>query len=117
MAPQYHIAYEADMKKIELVDLVRIRRPSPKYRVDPIFEMYGLPPYHCDLNAIEYIWSIIKRRTANRNVDQRAAEIRNRTIQAVSSVTVDEWKNAMTHVKRLERGSWERDHFMDDEIK
>jgi hypothetical protein len=45
------------MTKTELLQLVRIQRPAPKYVIDSIFQEHGhetirLLPYHCDLNRI-----------------------------------------------------------------
>ncbi|KAJ8884352.1 hypothetical protein PR048_016209 [Dryococelus australis] len=39
-------------------------------------EVVRLPPYHCNLDAIEYIWNIAKFRVAKSNVSQRADQIK-----------------------------------------
>jgi hypothetical protein len=48
------------MTKTELLQLVLIQRPPPKYVIDSTFqeddhETIRLFAYHCDLNAIEFI--------------------------------------------------------------
>ncbi|PSN31296.1 hypothetical protein C0J52_28398 [Blattella germanica] len=65
------ISFEEKMTKAELIHIVRTERPIPKYYIDSLFHEHGhetirLPPYHCDLNAIEYIWNIAKTQVAQR---------------------------------------------------
>ena len=57
------ISFSEDMMKSELLEIVRFRKPTPTYKVDTIFKEKGhevirLPPYHCNLNAIEYVWNL-----------------------------------------------------------
>ena len=51
--------------KAELLSLIRLSNPKPKYVVDEIAKTFGhevvrLPPYHCELNPIELCWSQVK---------------------------------------------------------
>lgn len=61
------IIHSPDALKVELLELVKLNTPKFKtYKFDAVVQKHGfqvlrLPPYHCDLNAIEYIWSDIKR--------------------------------------------------------
>lgn len=75
--------------------------------------MVRLPPYHCDLNAIEFMWSLLKRRVASSNVGQEAAQIVKLTEEAFSSITPEDWKKQCEHVKNLEDQFYERDGCMD----
>ena len=52
---------------------VKQYKSDPRYRIDQLFKEAGhtvlrLPPYHCDLNPIELIWSQLKRYVAANNV-------------------------------------------------
>ncbi|KAJ8890269.1 hypothetical protein PR048_009777 [Dryococelus australis] len=60
-------------RKSELLVKVRLHQQPPIYTVDKLFTSQGptvirLLPYYCDLNRIEYIWSMVKSRVANKNV-------------------------------------------------
>jgi hypothetical protein len=76
-----NIIYEEEMTKTELLQIVRIQRPPPKYVIDSIFQEQGhetirLHPYHCDLNAIEFIWNASKTKVTHKNVGQGAADFK-----------------------------------------
>lgn len=56
------IQYPEKALKRELIALIRLSNPQPKYTVDEIAKTFGhevvrLPPYHCELNPIELCWS------------------------------------------------------------
>ncbi|KAJ8722270.1 hypothetical protein PYW08_004672 [Mythimna loreyi] len=74
-----------------------------------------LPPYNCDLNPIEYIWNLIKRRVADKNVKQLESEIESITLEAVASITKEDWVKEINHVKRIEQEYWQREIFEDDD--
>jgi hypothetical protein len=110
-----NINYEEKMTKTEQLQLVRIQRPPPKYVTDSIsqehrHETIRLPPYHCDLNAKEFIWNIVKTKVAHKNVGQTAADIQNLMTQVIENINVENWKSAISHVKKIEADYWARDH-------
>ena len=110
------------MTKVELLQIVKANRPAPEYRVDSLLKQHGhtilrLPPYHCDLNPIEYIWSIVKHRVAFRNVSSNIKEIWNKTECAANSVTVQEWKNGCKHVIGLESKYRTSDGLLESEVE
>ncbi|CAG4981667.1 unnamed protein product [Colias eurytheme] len=51
-----------------------------------------LPPHHCDLNAIELIWSLAKRRVAEKNINREKAEIPKLIEKAFGSITSNDWR-------------------------
>lgn len=117
-----NIAYEHEMTKSELLQLVRTRRPSPKYYIDGVLEKHGhevvrLPPYHCELNAIEFVWNMVKRRVAEKNVVQHAADIEQLATNAINSITAEEWRKAILHVRETEKQYWESDIIMEHEME
>ena len=91
------IRFEADVTKPELLQLVRVNRPPTKYAIDSLFEEHGhetvrLPPYHCELNAIEFIWNMVKLKVAQSNVSQSATEIKNLVDEAIGQISAQDWR-------------------------
>ncbi|KAH9638425.1 hypothetical protein HF086_007732 [Spodoptera exigua] len=69
------IHFEETWTKAVLFGIIKENKGQPTYVVDELLkrhnhEVLRLPPYHCDLNPIEKIWSLVKRRVAEKNVDQ-----------------------------------------------
>ncbi|XP_035216204.1 uncharacterized protein LOC118189628 [Stegodyphus dumicola] len=68
------ICCDPKMRKAELFNVIECNRPKKViYKIDNIIKENGhhvvrLPPYHCDLNKIEYVWSSVKRLNRERNV-------------------------------------------------
>ena len=66
-----------------------------KYKVDEFLKKKGhevlrLPPYHCDLNPIEFIWGILKNRVAINNTTFKLEAESQRVQQEFSNVTETE---------------------------
>lgn len=116
---QNNIEFPLDAKKCELLDIIRRKKSTPTFAVDEFLKSAGhtvarLPPYHCDLNPIEYIWSTVKRRVAENNVAQSNADIEQLTKEAFASVTGDEWKKVCGHVDELRSSYWVNDALVDE---
>lgn len=85
--------------------LVKKHKPEPVYYIDELLGEYGhtvvrLPPYHCDLNPIELIWAMVKKRIAQKNIcGQDVAKLAE---EAFQSITVEEWKGCVDHVIKIE---------------
>ncbi|KAG8238291.1 hypothetical protein J437_LFUL017046 [Ladona fulva] len=68
------IAYPERSFKIELLRIVNsVREKYTSYEVDELAKERNIvvcrsPPYHCELNAIEMVWSQLKRHIASNNV-------------------------------------------------
>ena len=82
-------------------------------------EKYGhtilrLPPYHCELNPIEMIWSQIKGHVARENRTFKVNDVKELLIQGIQNVSAENWKNCINHVTTKEREMWEIDGLMDD---
>lgn len=110
------------LMKTELYELIKIHKPlSPKYYIDELAKTYGheilrLPPYHCDLNPTELIWSQIKNYVATNNKDFNIKSIQMLFDEALHKVTDIDWKNAIRHVVDIEQSYWQKDHIVDIEI-
>lgn len=108
-----------NMRKAELLELVNKLSITKTYYVDELLKQHGhtvvrLPPYHCDLNPIELIWSVAKRKVAMNNVDQKNANIENLLRTAFAEITPDVWEKECNHVLKLGDKMWENDGLMDD---
>lgn len=72
----HDIPYEETMLKKRLLELARLNKPPPSFVIDQLIRSHGhevlrLPPYHPELNAIEFIWSQLKTTVRQRNVTFR----------------------------------------------
>lgn len=109
-----NISFDQMMTKPELYHIIRINKPEKKNVVDELLREHGhevvrLPPYHCDLNPIEYIWNLVKQRVADKNIDQSERLIEKLTREAIQSISVEDWKKEVNHVQRLEKEYWVKD--------
>lgn len=101
------IHYEDYYTVQELLVLVRDHKPDPIYEADEMLREHGhevlrLPPYHCDLNPIELIWSSAKRKIASKNIGRSAAEVEKIIKEAFDSITSEHWKKMTDHVLHIE---------------
>ncbi|CAH2088518.1 unnamed protein product [Euphydryas editha] len=74
-------------------------------------------PYHYDLNPIEKIWSLVKRRVADKNVAQEPEQIIELTAAAFASITAGDWRIQCDHVKNIEDQYFKNDQLIDEEME
>ncbi|KAF8783184.1 hypothetical protein HNY73_013381 [Argiope bruennichi] len=79
-------------------------------------EVIRIPPYHCDLNAIEFVWSSVKRIIKERNVtdDLSLDNLKSLLQTAITEVTSAEWAAHCKHVEKLENNYWKKDGQLED---
>lgn len=116
------IEFTDDMTKAVLLELVKKHKPIPVYEIDRILEEHGhtiqrLPPYHCDLNSIELIWSLAKRKFAEKNINREKKEIPRLIEEAFTSITSDDWKKECNHVKNVENKYREQDYIIENYLE
>ncbi|CAC5386354.1 unnamed protein product [Mytilus coruscus] len=75
-----NVHYDKKMKKTELLDLVKQKKPQPRYIIDDLasangHEILRTPPYHCELNPIEMVWSYLKGYVARHNSSCKKKDI------------------------------------------
>ncbi|XP_047024143.1 uncharacterized protein LOC124633092 [Helicoverpa zea] len=105
-----NIAFEQDMKKIELYDLIKKNKEKYiSYKVDDILQPYGikvirLPPYHPELNPIEDVWGILNNYIASHNVDQNVTEIMKLINESLSQIDEGVWSNTCRHIRYSHQG-------------
>lgn len=115
------LSYLPSMIRAQLYEIIKEHKEAPIYEADQMLEAHGhkvarLPPYHCDLNAIEFMWSLVKRRVASKNVAQCANDIVKFTEDAFKSITAEDWQKQCEHVRHIEDKFREKDGCMDAEI-
>ncbi|CAG4974205.1 unnamed protein product [Colias eurytheme] len=100
-----NIEFTVHNTKPELYLLIKNHKVPKKYIMDKLaehgHEVVRLPPYNCDLNPIEYIWNLVKQRVSDKNVEQLESRIETITLEALQSITPDDWKKEVNHVKKL----------------
>nr|CAH7720963.1 unnamed protein product [Callosobruchus chinensis] len=118
------INHDPTARKFELFELVLLHRPPPEqknYVVDRIIREHGLtplrtPPYMCELNPIELAWAKLKFIVRSYNItgDFNITRLKEITVEAMSSISMDYWKKICQHVKDIEDQFWEHDRMMEE---
>lgn len=108
------ISYEDYLSREELLVLAKENKQAPVYQVDELLKRHGhevlrLPPYHCDLNAIELVWSLAKRKVASKNIGLSAEDMAKLIEESFNSITPEDWKKNTDHVIHVEEQYKKRD--------
>jgi transposase len=90
---------------------------SQSFKIDILAAQSGhnilhLPPYHCDLNPIELVWSYVKKHLAKNN-PQPLRNIPDAAKVIMASVTPEMWQKYCDHVVRIENEYWAKDVVVD----
>ena len=114
-----HIAFDEDMLKVELLQLVKQHQRAPVYVVDEMAKQRGhevlrLAPYNCDLNPIELIWAQVKGYVRQHNKTGQMSSIQDLVAAAVDQVTPSMWASCCDHVSKTEEMYWKSDCIMDE---
>ncbi|XP_063215599.1 uncharacterized protein LOC134527137 [Bacillus rossius redtenbacheri] len=115
------ITCDSSIRKVTLLDLLAQHRPKEKiFRVDKLLKQHGhkvlrLPPYMCDLNAIERTWAKIKQHVRERNVSGELSlqALLKLTTDGVENVSKDDWEGYVRHVEEIEDYYWKKDCVME----
>ncbi|KAH6932412.1 hypothetical protein HPB50_005355 [Hyalomma asiaticum] len=78
-------------------------------------EVVRLPPYHCELNPTELVWSQVKAYVASKNTDFKLDSVEKLLLEGITGVTLQNWFQDCTHVIRLEDEAWEGWHYRQTE--
>ena len=68
-----------------------------------------LPPYQCDSNPIEIVWSQIKQYTKARNTTFKIKDADVLMREAITHVTAEQLDNYCQHVLKVEKEMWRLD--------
>lgn len=74
-----------------------------------------LPPYHCDLNPIELVWSQAKRKIGSKNIGIPASDMENLIKYCFNTVTSNDWKKYVDHILNIENKYKVKDGILDNE--
>lgn len=74
-----------------------------------------LPPYHCELNPIELVWSKVKQLVKANNTSFKTVDVQHLLHESMDRVTPEDWQNFISHVKTEEQKLWSID-FISDEL-
>ena len=113
------IEYPERALKHELLSLIKLSNPKPKYVIDEMAKTAGhevvrIPPYHCELNPIELCWSQVKRYIKEHNKEFTLTDANRLIYDGFNKVGTDEWKKNIKHVKNAEEYYWEADNLQED---
>lgn len=72
-----------------------------------------LPPYHCDLNSIEMIWSSMKRHVAEHNIGKSDAEMPRLVADAFNKISTAVAKT-LCPCKEYWKGVLKKDAYLDE---
>lgn len=71
--------------------------------------MLRLPPYHPDLNPIENVWGVLKRRIGSENVSQCPAAVEQLIDRHFKDSSKELWKNTCEKIRKTEQEYLRRD--------
>ncbi|RVE51206.1 hypothetical protein evm_004171 [Chilo suppressalis] len=116
------IPFEESFTKAELLCIVKQNKPAPLYEAEELLKEHGyevlkLPPYHCDLNAIELIWSLVKRKIAGKNLGVPGAHTENLIRECFATVTAADWKKCTDHVINVENEYKIKDRITEEQLE
>lgn len=120
---QKDIPFSPSTLKVELYELIKLHKPSHiRHLIDDIFKKHGqdilkLPPYHPELNAIEYIWADVKNWVAAHNVTFNIHDIESLIRQKFESITEADWIKTCEHIKKEEQDFIRNEVILEDTIE
>ncbi|GAB6030215.1 hypothetical protein CHUAL_014172 [Chamberlinius hualienensis] len=114
------VPWKADMLKVELLALINsVKEKYNRYQIDIIAEAAGhtvlrLPPYHCDLNPLEMVWSQLKGLIGYNNAAFKLTNVENLVEKALAEVTPQMWANFTWRVMEIEERYWQLDNIVEE---
>ena len=119
----HNIEFPERALKQELLSLIRLSNPQPKYVIDELartsgHEVVRLPPYHCELNPIELCWSQVKGHIKENNSKFTLSFVKELTYEGFKKVGPEQWKRNISHVKnKVEDHYWIADNLQEEYIE
>ncbi|XP_028982274.1 uncharacterized protein LOC107042702 [Diachasma alloeum] len=106
---KHKIPFDSTGTRKELLLLCKANKQPVRYELDEYVasktphEIVRLPPYHCQYNLIEMIWSLVKRyfdTHVGRDNDFSEANTRKIWAEALVSITPEQWRTCCEHAER-----------------
>ena len=116
------ISFSPDALRSELWVLCKRHRVEKTSKIaEEIAKKYGhevlpLPPYHCELNAIELIWGDEKNDVARENKSITIEGVKKLFRKRRSKINKDICRNFIQHVRSVEDRYWEMDRIIDQKM-
>lgn len=84
-----------------------VKASHKEFKIDKMFSDHGhtilrLPPYHPDLNPIEEVWGVKKRRVASENVVQENSKVEQLIEKHFSDPSIELWTNCVKNAIKNE---------------
>lgn len=54
-----------------------------------------LPPYHCDLNPIEFTWAQVKGYAAKNNKTFKMTQVKQLILESINNISADKWQECI----------------------
>ncbi|XP_051158574.1 uncharacterized protein LOC127279959 [Leptopilina boulardi] len=112
--------YDETMIKAQLLNIVKgVKKQYNSYVIDEIAKknnkiILRLPPYHCELNPIEMVWSMVKGYVKSNNFTFKLEDVKKLLLEGINRVTSENWQSCVRHVIREEEKFWNIDHRIDE---
>ena len=119
----HNIQFPESALKRELLSLIRLSNPQPKYVIDELAKASGhevvrLPPYHCELNPIELCWSQVKGHIKEHNQKFTLSAVKDLTYEGFRRVGPEQWRKNISHVRdKVEDNYWIADNLQEEYIE
>ncbi|GBC03350.1 hypothetical protein RclHR1_05080016 [Rhizophagus clarus] len=121
----HDIPFSSNLKRPELLELVRINKEKVPFACVKIAEQYEhelsfTPPYHCELQPIEGVWVVVKGEVACSSPHPNLLSVRNTLLEAfkrkiTSQVILGLWRRALKNAKEYFKSD-EDAQLIDDEF-
>ena len=90
-----------------------VKKIAKKYGM----EVLRLPPYHCELNAIELIWADEKNFVARENKEMTIEHVETLFRKRREEIGTETCKNCIKHARFVEEEYWKTDRIMDKKVE
>ena len=111
------VSFDPALTKKELYTIVQKEKEMHEkdYRIDRVLSQHGhkvlrLPPYHCDLNPIELIWSDLKGYVSRNNSSFKVKDVEKLIHEGIAYIDKNKWAKACDHVLGFENKYWVKDN-------
>jgi transposase len=116
----HNIPFGEDLLKKGLMHIVDSERSKyDGYKIDEMAKAMGhsvlrLPPYHCELNPVEFVLAQIKHNVSVNNTRFKINLMDKLIHEGFGRVTVENLRNYVQHVKEIEAKMWRADEIQDN---
>ncbi|XP_076291450.1 uncharacterized protein LOC143214369 [Lasioglossum baleicum] len=109
--------------KIRLLEVAqKYKQPENNYIIDEYAQQHGctvvrIPPYHYELNLIEFAWANVKEYIRARNTTYKLADVRQLVVAAIENMSAENWQDFIRHTVKEEERLFKLDHITDSVLE